>query len=86
VQKVAVRITIAARFAQPPRLAPPHVALHLLHGDQDRLMPPPLAEEAAPQWRSLGGQAMLEWFPGLGHAIDTRVAQRAAEALGAQMP
>ncbi len=78
-------IAIAGRFAQPPRLASPQVALHLLHGDQDRVMPPPLAAEAAAQWRALGGQAMLEWFPGLGHAIDARVVQRAAEALGAQM-
>ena len=76
-------IALAGRFARPPRVAPPQVALHLLHGDQDRVMPPALADDAVRQWRALGGSASLDAFTGLGHGIDGRVVRRVAEHLGA---
>ena len=72
-------IAIAGRFAKPPRLAPPQLSLHLLHGADDRVMPAALASTAAAQWRALGGQASLDIFPGLGHGLDARVLQRVAE-------
>lgn len=71
-------IAIAGRFAQPPRVAPPQVALHLLHGEQDPVMPVTLAVDAAAQWRALGGRVTLDRFPGLGHGIDQRVLNRVA--------
>jgi phospholipase/carboxylesterase len=74
-------IAIAGRFAQAPRSAPSGVALHLMHGDQDRVMPPALGEDAAQQWRALGGEATLDRLSGLGHGIDARVVQRVAEHL-----
>lgn len=76
-------IALAGRFARPPRVAPPWVALHLLHGDQDHLMPPSLATEAMAKWRTLGGQGTVDLFPGLGHGIDARVVGRVAAHLGA---
>lgn len=76
-------IALAGRFAQPPRVAAPQVTLHLLHGDQDRVMPQALATEAMAQWRALGGHGTLDLFPGLGHGIDARVVRRVAEHLGA---
>ncbi|MBX3637980.1 MAG: esterase [Rubrivivax sp.] len=76
-------VALAGRFAQAPRVAAPQVALHLLHGDADRVMPPALAEQAARQWRVLGGNASLDMFTGLGHGIDARVVRRVAEHLGA---
>lgn len=76
-------IAIAGRFAQPPRIAPPQVVLHLLHGDQDRVMPAALATAAAAKWRALRGVATLDLFSGLGHGIDARVVRRMAEHLGA---
>jgi phospholipase/carboxylesterase len=79
-------VAIAGRFAQPPRVAPPEVLLHLLHGEQDRVMPASLAAEAAAQWRTLGGAATLDVFAGLGHGIDGRVAQRVAEHLEKAAP
>lgn len=79
-------IALAGRFAQPPRVAPPRLALHLLHGEQDRVMPPALAADAATQWRALGGEATLDVFPGLGHGIDARVVRRVAAHLGAATP
>lgn len=79
-------IAIAGRFAQPPRIAPPQVVLHLLHGEQDGVMPAALATDAVAQWRALDGAATLDLFPGLGHGIDARVVQRVAEHLGATTP
>lgn len=76
-------IAIAGRFAQPPRVASSQVALHLLHGEQDPVMPVALAADAALQWRALGGRATLDRFAGLGHAIDERVRRRVVEHLGA---
>ena len=76
-------IARAGRFARPPRVAPLQVALHLLHGDQDRVMPPALADDAVRQWRALGGSASLATFTGLGHGIDARVVRRVAEHFGA---
>jgi phospholipase/carboxylesterase len=77
-------VALAGRFAQAPRVAPPQVALHLLHGDQDRVMAPALADDAVRQWRALGGSASLDMFTGLGHGIDPRVARRVAEHLAAK--
>lgn len=76
-------IAIAGRFAQPPRAAPSNLAVHLLHGEQDRVMPAALAGDAASQWRASGGTATLDVFAGLGHGIDGRVTRRVAELLGA---
>ena len=86
-QAIAARvIALAGRFAQPPRVASPHVALHLLHGEQDRVMPPAHAADAATQWRALGSEATLDLFAGLGHGIDARVVHRLAEYLGTSTP
>ena len=74
-------LAMAGRFAQPPRIAPPQVVLHLLHGEQDRVMPLALAADAAAQWRALGARATLDSFPDLGHGIDDRMLARLAEHL-----
>lgn len=79
-------VALAGRFAQPPRVAPADVRLHLLHGEQDPVMPRALADAAAQNWRTLGGQVTLDLFPGLGHGIDARVLQRVAEHLAAASP
>lgn len=79
-------VAIAGRFAQPPRVAPSQVAVHLLHGEQDRVMPASLATDAAAQWRALGGVATLDVFPDLGHGIDGRVGRRVAEFLATSTP
>lgn len=66
-------VSIAGRFAQPPRRAPARTALHLMHGEKDPVMPSRLAAEAVAQWRALGAEATLDLFPGLAHGIDARV-------------
>lgn len=76
-QPLAARvIAIAGRFARPPRLAPPATALHLLHGDEDRVVPSTQSVDAARQLQALGATATLDRFAGLGHGIDTRVLER----------
>ncbi|CAD5366967.1 Esterase YpfH [Rubrivivax sp. A210] len=74
-------IAIAGRFAQPPRVAPAATTLHLMHGDQDRVMAVGLAVEADQQLRALGAKATLDLFAGLGHGIDGRVVERIAQRL-----
>lgn len=59
-------VAIASRFAQPPRQAPAEVAVHRLHGEQDRVLPIGLAVEAHQAWCRLGGsmpssQRSLAW-------------------------
>jgi phospholipase/carboxylesterase len=86
-EPVAARVVaLAGRFAQAPRIAPSAVTLHLLHGEQDRVMPAALAVDAAAQWRALGGAVTLDLLPGLGHGIDARVVRRLAEHLAAPRP
>ena len=68
-------VAIAGRFAQPPRYKPENVAVHLLHGEQDHVMPIRLAMEAEQALRSLGASPTLDRFAGLGHGVDARVVQ-----------
>ncbi len=72
-------IAIAGRLAQPAQRALPGVAVHLLHGEQDRVMPVALAIDAHRQLQALGMPTTLERFEGLGHGIDGRML-RAIEA------
>lgn len=68
-------VAIAGRFAQPPRVAPATTALHLMHGEDDRVIPVSLALDAERQLRVLGAQATLDRVPGLGHGLDARVVE-----------
>lgn len=76
-------IAIAGRFAQPPRARPENVAVHLMHGEEDHVMPLRLAMEAERELRSLGATPTLERFPGLGHGIDARVVDAIGRCLEA---
>ena len=75
-------VAIAGRFAQTPRVAPAHARLHLMHGEQDRVMPVALAVAAAERLRELGTNVTLDRFAGLGHGIDGRLARRLIERMG----
>lgn len=72
---------VAGRFAQPPQAAPLGVALHLLHGEQDPVIPVAFAADAAARWQSFDGRVTLDMFHGLGHGIDHRVVERLSEYL-----
>lgn len=70
-------ISIAGRFAQAPRRAPTDAAVHLLHGEEDRVMAVGLAVEAQAALQALGAVSTLDRFAGLGHGIDGRVVEAA---------
>lgn len=80
---VAARvIAIAGRFARPPHQAPAGSVVHLMHGEQDRVMPVGLAADAQRQLLALGAAATLDRFGGLAHGIDARVVEAIARRLG----
>ena len=74
-------VAIAGRFAQPPRVAPQHTRVHLLHGDADPVMPVRLAVEALAQLHRLQTHVTLDRFPGLGHGVDARVLEAIVQRL-----
>ena len=65
-------IALAGRFAQPVRRAPPGVRFHLIHGEQDGVVPTRFSIEAAQALQALGATVTLDLLPGLGHGIDAR--------------
>ena len=79
-------VAIAGRFAQAPRRAPSGTALHLMQGDQDRVMPLALAVDANAALQVLGAAVTLDTFAGLGHGVDSRVLHRIAERLDEDVP
>ncbi|MEJ5989754.1 esterase [Ramlibacter sp. PS3R-8] len=65
-------IALAGRFAQPVRRAPAGLRLHLIHGQQDAVVPVAASVAAARELQALDGQVTLDLIPGLGHGIDAR--------------
>lgn len=74
-------VAIAGRFAQPPRQAPLGASVHLLHGEQDGVIPAAEGRDAAARLRDLGATVTLDLYPGLGHGVDIRVAERIVKLL-----
>ncbi len=74
-------VAIAGRFAQPPRQAPLGASVHLLHGEQDGVIPAAEGRDAAARLRDLGATVTLDLYPGLGHGVDSRVAERIVKLL-----
>ncbi len=70
-------IALAGRFAQPLRRAPAGLEFHLIHGEQDGVVPTRSSVEAARALQAAGGEVTLDLLPGLGHGIDARALQLA---------
>jgi phospholipase/carboxylesterase len=68
-------VAVAGRFAMPPGVAPA-ASVHLLHGEQDPVIPASQSREAEAFLRQLGAVVTADFFPALGHGIDGRVADR----------
>lgn len=75
-------VAIAGRFATAPRRAPQGVRFHLIHGEQDGVVPTALSISAARDLEALGGDATLDLVPGLGHGVDARVLRLVTASLG----
>jgi phospholipase/carboxylesterase len=74
-------VALAGRFAQGVRRAPPAVRFHLVHGQQDPVVPASFSSSAAQSLQALGGEVTLDLLPGLGHGIDARALQLAIRYL-----
>lgn len=68
-------VALAGRLASPARRADPRLRLHLLHGEADKVVPVAGSAEAHAQLQALGATASLDLVPGLGHGVDSRMAE-----------
>lgn len=75
-------IALAGRFAAPVRRAPGGVHFHLVHGEEDQVVPTRSSVEAAQALQTLGGRCTLDLLPGLGHGIDARALRLVLGYLG----
>ena len=78
-------VAIAGRFARPEHRLSPEVRVHLMHGEQDNVIPVRHSIEASERLAQLAGSVTLDLFPGLGHGIDERVLGRMSERLAQAM-
>lgn len=65
-------VAMAGRFAQPVRRAPAGLKFHLIHGEQDAVVPTRSSVEAARELQGAGADVTLDLLPGLGYGIDAR--------------
>jgi phospholipase/carboxylesterase len=79
-------IALAGRFGQAVRRAPKGLRFHLIHGEQDTVVPPHASLAAARELRELGAEVTLDLLPGLGHGIDGRAVERVLQHLGGERP
>jgi phospholipase/carboxylesterase len=79
-------IALAGRFAQPVRRAPRDLRYHLVHGEQDGVVPTSASVHAARALQALGADVTLDLLPGLGHGIDGRALQLVIGYLGGFQP
>lgn len=75
-------IALAGRFAQPVRRAPAGLKFHLIHGEQDGVVPTQSSVDAARELKGAGADVTLDLLPGLGHGIDARALRLAIGYLG----
>jgi phospholipase/carboxylesterase len=70
-------LSLSGRFAKLPEKAPELTTLHLLHGEEDRVMPVSHAYAAYARLIELQGDATLDVASSVGHEIHTALADRA---------
>jgi phospholipase/carboxylesterase len=60
-------LAFSGRHATPPMHAPADTCVHLLHGLDDRVVPPGPAIDSAERLVALGGDVTADVLPGIGH-------------------
>jgi phospholipase/carboxylesterase len=86
-QPVAHRVVaLSGRLASPARQAPASVRIHLLHGQQDQVVPTQSSVDAHAQLQTLGAQVSLDLMPGLGHGVDAATLARLLARLEESTP
>lgn len=79
-------VAFAARFAQLPQRAPVLTTIHLLHGDDDDVMPVAHAWAAFEQLTQLKGDATLDTASGVEHFLHPAMVQCAIDRLQTTIP
>jgi len=75
-------VALAGRFVAPPPAVVPGIAIHLIHGDADRVVPHRHTVENAAHLARLGVAVSADTIAGAGHQITPEVAARAILRLG----
>ncbi len=79
-------LAFSGRFATLPEKAPEWTTLHLLHGEDDRVMPVSHAYAAYARLTELQGDATLDVASSVGHEIHAALAERAIYRLQTCIP
>lgn len=79
-------VAFSGRFASLPQRATRRTTVHLIHGDDDDLVPSSYAEQAEASLLALGGDVTLNIVEDLTHAIDHRAMQYALDHLHYTVP
>mgnify|MGYP001226968925 FL=1 len=79
-------LAFSGRHATLPDHAPRDTCVHLLHGMEDRVVPPGPAVEAARRLVALGGDVTADVLPGIGHDLDPRLIECAIDQLRSFLP
>lgn len=75
----------SGRYAELPQQAPQHTAIHLLHGENDPVIPVINARNACSRLQALGAEVSLDTEPGVGHEISQYLLTMAAQRLAATL-
>jgi phospholipase/carboxylesterase len=79
-------LAFAGRHAEPPRHAPTGTCVHLLHGLDDRVIPPGPVIDAAQPLVALGGDVTADILPGIGHELHPALIDKAIGQLRQFLP
>lgn len=79
-------LSFSGRFARLPEKAPELTTLHLLHGENDPVIPVFHAEVAFARLMELNGDATLDLASSVGHEINAALADRAIHRLQTCIP
>lgn len=84
--KVGRIIAFSGRYAKLPDQAPELTTLHLLHGENDPVIPVTHAHAAYKKLMELNGDATLDTASSVGHEIHATLAERAIHRLQTCIP
>ena len=79
-------LAFSGRHARLPTHVPQDTTVHLLHGMDDRVVPPGPAVAAARQLVGLGADVTADVLPGIGHELHPHLIERAVEQLRGFLP
>ena len=79
-------VAFSGRFAKLPEAAPEFTTLHLLHGEDDQVIPVEHAHAAYERLMQLQGDATLDIASSVGHEIHAALAERAIYRLQTCIP